>query len=271
MKKIIGFNQGQIGDLAINMIPCKSIKNMFPDCHLIFSINKKYSSAVPIFYHNPLIDEIKIWDGYDNWPTEEDKKWINENKIDIFFNPMQPVRDNEWFLKRHHTEEVCLMHGISPPNDLQIKFNKYFDTFEKYKNCVAISPFTSAGSQRDIPYEIAEKIVNYIHSLGLETIQLGIQSHPQLPTTYKISGGTIFEDVKIALSCKFLITADTGINYLMSGYEHKVFGLYCYSCYPKRPPIKNRIPWNKNAIYLEDKNIIDIPLDLIYNTIVKLL
>ena len=45
MKKIIGFNQGQIGDLAINMIPCKAVKAIFPDSHLVFSINKKYLRA----------------------------------------------------------------------------------------------------------------------------------------------------------------------------------------------------------------------------------
>lgn len=267
--KIIGFNQGQIGDLAINMVPCRAIKLKYPNSHLVFSINKKYESAAPIFFNNPLIDEIKIWDGYDDWPTEQDKKWISENKFDLFFNPMPQVTDPEWFLKRHHTEETCLMHNLVPPNNLQINFTKYFDIYEKYKNCVAISAFTSVGAQRDIPYDIAEKIVNYLHTLGIETIQLGLPNHPKLPTTYSIPGGTIFEDVKIALSCKFLITADTGLNYLMSGYEHKVLGLYCYSCYPKRPPIKNRIPWNKNAIYLEDKNISDIPMELINNTILK--
>ena len=271
MKKIIGFNQGQIGDLAINMIPCQVIKNMFPDCHLTFSINKKYSSAAPIFYHNPLIDEIKIWDAYDNWPSSEDTIWMNNNKFDIFFNPNPTVTDEEWFLKRHHTEEVCRMHGLTAPQDLQIRLTKYFDTLDKYKNCVALSPFTSAGAQRDIPYSVAEKIVHYLHSLGLETIQLGVNGHPQLPTTYQIVGGSIFDDVRIALSCKFLLTADTGINYLMSGYEHKVLGLYCYSCYPKRPPIKNRIPWNKNATYLEEENILDIPMGLIQNTILSII
>ena len=49
---IIGFNQGQIGDLAMNIICCKSLKNKYPDCKITFSINKKYESIIPIFFLN---------------------------------------------------------------------------------------------------------------------------------------------------------------------------------------------------------------------------
>lgn len=269
--RIIGFNQGQIGDLALNIIPTRAIKEVFPNSHLIFSINKKYASAAPIFYHHPMIQEIKIWDGYDDWPTESDKKWIEENRADLFFNPNPPVTDTNWFLKRHHSEEVCRMHGIKPPKNLKVELVKYFDTIKQYSNTVAIAPFTSAGAVRDIPFEVSVKIIEFIHSLGFETIQLGLLSHQKLPTSHPMYGKGIFDDVKIAASCRLLITADTGINYIMSGYSHKVLGLYSTNCYPLLPPLKNRRPINENALYLEAPNVYNIDLETIKKTIKELL
>jgi ADP-heptose:LPS heptosyltransferase len=270
--KIVGFNQGQIGDLVMNLVPCRAIKEKYPNSHLIFSINKKYESAAPIFYNNPLIDEIKIWDGYDNWPSEEDKLWIENNKdIDLFFNPMPKITDDFWYLKRHHTEEVCRMHGLQPPSNLKIELTKYFETNDIYHDCVAFSTFTSAGKQRDVPEDIANILVKYVHSLGFKTIQLGLKDHPKLSTTYGITGGSIFDDVKIALSCKLLITADTGMNWILSGYQAKVLGLYSTLCYPNYAPLKNRTPKNNNAIYLENSRIENIDLNIIKKSIVSLL
>jgi len=59
--KVIGFNQGQIGDLVMNLIPCKALKQANPDVRITFGINKKYESIKPIFYYNNLIDDFKIW------------------------------------------------------------------------------------------------------------------------------------------------------------------------------------------------------------------
>lgn len=265
--KIVGFNQGQIGDLAINIIAARAIKERYPDSHLIFSINKKYESCAPIFYFNPLIDEIVIWDGYDEWPTKKDEEILKEINPDLFFHPCPKNKDEQWFFKMHHTEANCINNGLVPPSNLKVTLNKYFEVNPIYKNCIAIAPFTSAGAVRDIPEEVSIKIIEYIHSLGYQTIQLGLKSHKQLNTTFPITGKSIFEDVKIAVSCRLLVTADTGINYIMSGYSHKVLGLYSLINYPMAVPLKNRTPINENAIFLEGLNISDIPIHSIFNSI----
>jgi ADP-heptose:LPS heptosyltransferase len=269
--KAVGFNQGQIGDLAMNLIACRAFKDLYPDSHLTFSINKKYESAAPIFLHNDLIDDIKIWENYDNWPSENDKKYLEENKFDKVFNPMPKHKYDNWYLQYHHTEAICLMHDLIPPKDLYIKLNKWFDLDDKYKNCVALTCFSSAGAVRDIPKEFANEIIDYIHSLGLETIQLGLNNHPRLNTTYEPISKGIFDDVRIALSCKFLLTTDTGMNWILSGYQAKVLGLYSALSYPTYAPIINRAPRNTNAIYLENYNIKDINFELIKQSINKLL
>lgn len=265
--KAIGFNQGQIGDLAMNLIACRAFKLKNPNSHLTFGINKKYQSVSPIFNHNPLIDSIHIWENYDNWPSENDRKYLENNKYDIVFNPMPKHKNELWYLYRHHTEAICQMHDLEPPEDLQIDLTRWFDLDSKYKNCVALTCFSSAGAIRDIPESVANNIIEYIHSLGLETIQLGLSSHPRLKTTYPPVGGDIFEDVKIAASCKFLVTTDTGMNWIMSGYKSKVLGLYSRRSYPLNAPLQNRTPVNPNAIYLQEDLIEDINIDLIKKSI----
>lgn len=269
MKTAIGFNQGQLGDLAINLVAARALKQKYPNIHLTFSINKKYESAAPIFLHNPLIDAIKIWDGYDDWPSEEDEEFLKDNKFDLFFNPNPQVINSQWYLNHHHTEEVCLMHGLTPPENLSVSLVQYFPLNHLYTNCVALAPFTSAGAARDIPFEYAQKIVDIIHQLGYKTIQLGVSTAPKLKTTYGIRGGSVFDDVIIARSCKMLVTADTGINYIMSGYRHPTLGLYNTSCYPLKPKLEFRIPKNVNARYLEEIEVDQIPLEIVKESVLE--
>lgn len=269
--KIIGFNQGQIGDLVLNIPACRAIKQKYPDSKLIFSINKKYKHVAPLFYHNPLIDDFVFWDGYDDWPNEKDKEIIDNIQPDLLFHPMPKVIDDYWINKMHFTEIVCRNYGITPPDNLHTTLIKYFDTIPKYKNCIAINPFSSSpNSGRDLPEELCYQIIDLIHHMGYETIQLGIKNHKQYPTTYPISDVTIFDDTVIALSCKLTITIDSGMNYILSGYNHKVLGLYG-KVYPIDGPIKNRTPINKNAIYLENESISDILLSDIDKSLEKLL
>jgi ADP-heptose:LPS heptosyltransferase len=269
--KAIGFNQGQIGDLAMNLITCRAFKLKYPDSHLTFGINKKYQSVAPIFKNNPLIDDIHIWENYDNWPSENDLNYIKSNNFDIIFHPMPKHKNELWYLYHHHTEAMCIMNELEPPKDLQINLTKWFEPNDKYKNCVALTCFSSAGAIRDIPEQVANKAVEYIHSLGLQTIQLGLSSHPKLKTTYPVIGGSIFDDVKIAASCKFLLTTDTGMNWIMSGYQSKLLALYSEQSYPINAPLKNRTPINPNAIYLQGKTIQDINFELIKQSIYNLI
>ena len=270
--KVIGFNQGQIGDLVMNLIPCKSIKEKDPNIHITFGINKKYESIKPIFYKNKFIDDFKIWENYDNWPSENDSKFLQDNHFDKVYNPMPPHVYANWWIKYHHTEEVCMMHEIEPPEDLQIYLNPWFDKLEAYKNYVAFSPFAStAVPNRNMPVDLANKIINFIHSLGYKTIQLGLKTDPEINTTIRPIGGAIFEDAKIAYSCKMLITVDTGMNWIMSGYKQKVLGFLSAASYPIYAPVINRMPRNPNAIYLENYNMMDINFNLIKENILKLL
>lgn len=269
--KAIGFNQGQIGDLAMNLIACRAFKERYPESHLVFGINKKYESCAPIFLNNKLIDEIKIWENYDNWPSDADRNFILENKFDIVFNPMPQHQDEMWYMNEHHTSAVCKMHGLHTPDNLQIELNPWFNHNEQYKNFVAFTTFSSAGKVRDIPKDVSNKIINYLHEIGFKTIQLGLASHDKLNTTLPALGGSIFDDVKIAKSCRLVVTADTGMNWIMSGYKSKVLGLYSSKSYPHLAPLENRTPINPNAKYLQADYIENIDFEQIKLSLNELL
>lgn len=265
--KIIFGCQGQLGDLAINTIVARALKEKYPDCQTVMSINKKYAHAAPIFFNNKVVDGIYIWDQYDGWPNEKDKEFLNTRNFDFLYNPHQSHIDEFWWTKMHHSQAICNNYGIKPPENLQVELTQWFDLKSELSNCIAISPYTSAGAVRDIPIEVSSKIINHIHSLGFKTIQLGISPSPQLVTTYPMNKGTVFEDVVIARSCRGLITADTGINYIMSGYKHPTLGLYSSKCYPTIAPLQNRTPKNPNSIYLQDYDIENISEELIKESI----
>ena len=270
--RVIGFNQGQIGDLIMNLIPCKSLKEQYKDIHITFGINKKYASIEPLFYNNKLIDDFKIWENYDNWPSENDKKYLEENKFDKVFNPMADHKYQNWYIKYHHAEAVCMMHEIKPPQNLQIELNPWFDKYPKFQNYIAFTPFaSSAVPNRNMPISLVNKIIDFVHSIGYKTIQLGLKTDPKINTTEEPIGGSILEDAKIAYSCKLLVTVDTGMNWIMSGYKHKVLGFLSPTSYPIYAPIINRMPINPNAIYLEHYNMNDINFRLIKDSIIKLL
>lgn len=273
MVRALGFNQGQIGDLAMQVVLCKHFKKMHPDSHMTFGINKKYENCKDIFKDNKYIDEYKIWDGYDDFPKDSDREFLKENSktYDYVFNPMSCHVDNQWYTKMHHIQAFSNNHGLGRIQDLKIELEQWFDLDSKYKNCVAVTAFSSAQGVRDIPKDFANKIISYIHSLGFKTIQLGLKNHERLNTTYEPIGGTVMEDVKVALSCKMLLTTDTGMNWIMSGYNQNVLALYSNYSYPIPAPLYNRTPVNPNALYLEANLVKDINFQMIKGYIDRLL
>lgn len=247
----IGFNSGQYGDLCMNMIACRAFKEKYPDSCLTFGINKKFKEILPLFFYNELVNDYHLWDGYNNWPTQEDQDYLADSKFDIVYNPMPKHVILDWYNYYHQTEEVCKMHGLEPPKDLQIRFNRWFPLDNKYKDYVAISPFTKWGIEKDINYHNIFDIIGVVHNdLKLKMI------HISGPDDHSISDiertqCNYFESVKIMLSCRALITADTGMSWVASGYQQKVLGLYkLIPSYRGMKHTKFIEPVNPNATYL---------------------
>lgn len=266
--KAFGFHLGQYGDLCMNIVTCKAFKEQHPDSHLTFNIGKKYEEIKHIFYHNKYIDDIHIWNGYNsNWPTEEDKKYIESISYDIFYDPMVGPRPN-WQTERHQVEEVCLIRDLTPPKDLRVELNKYFDTYTGYKKYISICYKGATDSnKKSLQEQKIDEICNLIIKYGYKPLFYQNQYK-----SYDYINESFFEAIKYMLSTKMLITIDSAMCWIASGYEFPTIGLYNKNYYAQygANTSKNWQPINKNAIYLEADSPNNINIDLIENALKSL-
>lgn len=259
--KAIGFNQGQYGDLCMCTVAAKAFKQTYDNSHLTLGINKKYENLKYIFINNDYIDDIHIWDQYDGWPSIKDKDYLSKVNFDKVYNPMEKHTEDLWYLNRHQTQELCLMHDLNPPEDLRVSLKKYFEVRRNY-NYVAVNLFAETrGDQKTPSLERAKDIISLLIKLGYKPVQIGLPNQEQI--TEKRFVGSFFEAIKFVLSCDFLITVDSAMSWIASGYECPTIGLYSSSYYPMAYTSKNWQPLNKNAIYLEENKINDIKLEKI--------
>ncbi len=266
----IGFNQGQFGDLCMSTVAARAFKSQFPDTKLILGINKKYESIKEIFTNNAYFDGIHIWDGYDNWPTEEDKRHMLETKYSKVFNPMPHHTDSLWYLKSHQTEELCLMHGLTPPSDLTVSLNENHLLIER-GNYIAVSfSGVTRGEAKSISLDKAKVLCSLIkEKFGLEAYQIGLPEESSFSSS-RFSGSFI-DSIKFMLGAKLLVTIDTSWAWIASGYAKPTLGLYSSNYYSGAKTAKNWQPINRNAIYLESENVNDINQETILNEISRLL
>ena len=265
--KIIGTNQGQRGDLIMGTVVARAIKTRFPNSHFILGINKLFSDMKDLFLHHPYIDDIHIWDAYDNWPNDIDKHFLMSNRFDLILHPMPQHPNNHcWFnLVKHQTEASCIMNGLTPPQDLSCYLNKYFDLYSEYQNYICIAPFT-AWEKKNISISKWESIVDYIKSLNFKVIQIGSDSEIVIKGCEKKYNISYFESTKIMLSCKALICLDGGMSWVASAYQHPVVGLYGKH-YDNLISSGLYEPINTNATYLTHDSAENIDNILIFNTI----
>lgn len=247
----IGFNQGQFGDLCMNLIACKAHKTKYESSKLTFGINKKYKSIYPIFLKNKLIDDIHIWDGYDDWPTQNDIDFLNQKKFDIIYNPMQRLSEH-WQQTHHQTEEICIVHGLIPPKDLQIDLNKYFKTYD-YKRYVSICVSGATDSnKKNLPENKIDQVCDLIVKYGYEPLFFQTKHK-----NYRSINLDFFEAIKIMLSTKMLISIDSAMIWIASGYKFPTIGLYNQNYYSNRGAFtsKNWQPINPNSQYIESESM----------------
>jgi ADP-heptose:LPS heptosyltransferase len=264
--KIIGFNAGQFGDLAMQTICCRSVKHLYPDSKLTFAIGNKYESCKDLFLYQDFIDDIHIWDSYNEWPNKNDIDYLQSSNYDLIFDAMPPTYPN-WYNHYHQVDAVCLTHKL-PIISNKLYLNRWFNLDNQYSNYVALAGFTSFGDKKNISINKLNEIISYVKkTYNLEILNLIGPNDPHLDGCYNFYG-SYFDSVKLMLSTKFLISLDTGLIWYASCYDHPVLGLYGYEFYPSKDETsKNWQPINPNAIYLESNHPENIDINQIYNKI----
>jgi len=182
---------------------------------------------------------------------------------------MPPHTQEHWYVNYHQTEEACLVHGLKPPENLQVDLHQYFPT-ERNKKHVALNLFAETRGDAKTPnLEQAQKISDLIKSKGYTPVQIGLPDQPQI--CEKRFAGSFFDSIKFTLSCDFLFTVDSAMAWIASGYSFSTLGIYSYSYYPHVTTAKNWQPINPNARYIEKDKISNITLDTISEEIDKMI
>lgn len=277
MRRYLGFNPQQYGDLYMATVAARCLKRHDPDSHLTFVIAADYRDCAPLFLDHPNIDRIHILnrgrDGFD----AVDRAWIDDQKLFYAFNPMvDHDHSDPWWKRRIQTHEAAYMHGvpIPPDDDGKIRMTRWFKPTEDLGKYVAISPFPAsyAGIKngKSLSIERAQDIVDLLRNEhGYRVLQVGAKDEPTLKGVEKMDR-SYFEAVKDVLGCRLFIGGDSGFTWLMSGYGFPTLALYSDSYYGKEF-VKNIQPVNPNALYLSESNVNEISLDSIAKSLDTLL
>lgn len=264
------FNQGQFGDGIIATAAARIFKEKYPSSTLFLNINKKYTDIASLFLNNFYFDGLTVWSAYDNWPDDKDKEII-KYRVDISIgHPMNPHKENDWYLYRHQTTECAYMNKIIDKNEahllkngIECSLTKWFDSnINLSGNYVAFFPFAgwyNINNTKKLTEEKAQKIVDLLSVIGYKVLQIGGNDEPQLKNTLKLNTD-FFNSVKNSLSCKFAVGTDTAMQWILSAYQFPSIGLYSNQYYGKEF-IKNIQPINKNSIYLDAPNVNDILIE----------
>tara|TARA_R110002020_G_scaffold339183_3_gene554346 strand:+ start:734 stop:1615 length:882 start_codon:yes stop_codon:yes gene_type:complete len=264
--------RGQYGDIVMQEPGLRKFIKDNPDTKIVIAVSKKYEQILPLFenYHENII-QLKVFEGYDDWPTEADKKYIEEQEFDAMFPPDIPQHaQNDWANYRHITAETALMIGVdSDTTNIQLKTP---ESVVKEPNTVAVHLFSSKwpGGVRSISIEKQTAIVKYLNDKGYKVYQLSAPDQPQINGTV-IKQGTYYDACLRVLSCDFLVSCDSGMAWVASGYDHPMVGLFSSNYNTLINTTKNWWPVNPNASYLEAPMANYINNEAIFREIDKLI
>ena len=286
MKTFIGFNQGQYGDLFINLTACRLVKKKYPNCKLIFSVNEEYKDAIEILKLSEDIDDFIIWENYANWPSESDKKklqkLIQDGHRGRVFIPLPKHTIPDWYNYWHQTEEVCRMHQLMPPNEEEMRFNIPKPDLEKEKTitlCTARRAdkeekrrqeiFSFSTNPKALELEQIEMVKKFAQKKGLKVIQIGGPEEEGVEGVERFEGD-YSESVLKVLKSQFLVAADTGMVWGASAFSHPVVGLYSWSYYANATSCMGWIAKNANQISIQGENMRDITAPMVEEAMTNL-
>ena len=250
----IGLMQGQLGDLILSTVAIRAFKQQYPDARFTLGIADKYRDALPLFLHHGDIDDIHVWDGYDNWPTSIDRQYCHWRGFDRVFNAMPPHSRPDWY--NHHTygEEACLRFGLPIPDDTSYELVRWFPLDKGYEKVVTLSLFPSSNQlHKTMPVEECEKLCVSLKAMGYTPVQLGGKYEYVKLKNAVAPHLSILEATRLMLSSHLHLTADTAFSSIAAAYKAPIVGWYGRN-YPDMVDCFSHLPPNPNALYIKNRD-----------------
>ncbi len=252
----IGMLAGQYGDAVLCTVAIRAFKQAYPGAHFTFAVAQQYRDILPLFYHHPHIDDLHVWEGYDNprWPSPADQDYIRWRGYDWVANAMAGHVQPDWYNHRHYAQEACARFGLTEPADLSYQLTPWMSLRKDCKRVVTLSLFPSKGTQMDkgLRVDEAEKLCVWLKGKGYTPVQLGGRFEPALSNAVAPSM-SILEATTLMLSSALHITADTAFSSIAAGYHHPTVGFYGLN-YPDMRDCSSHLPPNRNAYYIRNRS-----------------
>lgn len=250
----IGFAAGQVGDLVIQTVAARAFKQQYPGSRLTLGIAEKYRDILPLFIQQPNVDDLHIWDGYDNWPTVTDREYMYWRGFTKVYNAMPPHTRPDWYNHNTYAEENCLRFDLKVPDDTSYELVRWFPLEEGRGKVVTLSLFPSAGQlHKTMPVDECERLCVALKALGYTPVQLGGKyEYVKLKNAYA-PHLSILEATKLMLSSHLHISADTAFCSIAAGYKHKTLGYFGCN-YPDMTDCFSHLPPNPNAVYIKNRD-----------------
>jgi hypothetical protein len=260
---------GQYGDIIMGEPSLRKLIKLHPSAEFVFGCSSRYGDVMPLFYdyHHQII-EYKIWDSYplrQGRFSPSDQEYIASMRFDKMYSDAPKHTSQTWALRHHQVAEHGLMLGIEV-DSCDIKLEKHFNV-ERRQKTVAISLFPASckAEPRTVGTVRVKQIVNFIRGLGYEVLHLNGPNEPDVDGAVKMN--LKYSDSAIAmLGTDLLVTADTGMSWVASAYNHPVVGLYGFG-YWKYCNTATWKPINPEALYVESRYAKNIPLQDVFNAI----
>ena len=259
MRKVYFGNLGQFGDIAMQEPALRQFIKDNPTDKITLGCSIRYAAAMKLYdnYHENVTVR-KLFLDYDNFPTEDDIKYFENEKFDLVTIKQGSDKvqhsdkgklalhpDSNWAEHVHQTIAAGRQQGIEV-EDTQIQFRTKLSALieDKYV-CLSLFPNHPKGGVKSFSRAQIMGIVKLINKLGYKAIHLNGPEEPDIEGSYK-SNCSWINSVALATNSELLITGDTGMAWATSG-------LYAWGYNPAAGTSKNWQPTNPNAVYLESK------------------
>ncbi len=253
--KIWGVRAGLIGDLIMALPILEYLEIKHPKSYKYWAVHQKCAQAAPLFLNHPLIDKIKITDG---WVTEAGRDENLKKECNIKFDISPPVRDPNWRNEMSCIEQTARMAGI---DDLYSVIDEeqripsltqwfpsytfsnnpinhgYVDDIESLgyiePNRIAIWPFANymMKLQRSPNQGWWEATISLLIKAGYEVYHYGWMEEPVLSHDEKYQRCcelSFFDQIRSSLESVLSIGTDSGSMWVLGAYKQPQIVLMTY-------------------------------------------
>ncbi len=227
----------RFGDIISYLPYLVHTKKMCPDAYIHFLVDKSCWQICNFLINHPLIDKLTVSKERDN--ADFEVKQAIDAGYDYIQNPYPQVTSPDYFNRHSVAKEnfimsECLIDGrwvrlnLAPHYERlsrEEKCPRLYPWFDIERNKKTIAIFAESGYNNFDPSILQRspsdqwwwKLENLLNKAGFETVRLGFKDKPKL---------SLFDAIKYALGCDFVIGTDSGTSWLVGAFGHPQAVIY---------------------------------------------